>query len=42
MSVEEVTGFFARGMLINTLLAMGFPPRHRIWEGLGTGEYGCA
>ncbi len=21
-------------MLINTLVAMGFPPAHRVWEGL--------
>ncbi|GAB2741446.1 TetR/AcrR family transcriptional regulator [Kitasatospora kifunensis] len=42
MSTEEVTEFFAHGMLINTLLAMGFPPRHRIWEGLGAGACGDA
>jgi AcrR family transcriptional regulator len=42
MSAEEVTEFFAHGMLISTLLAMGFPPRHRVWEGLGTGERGSA
>ncbi|MFJ9338390.1 TetR/AcrR family transcriptional regulator [Streptomyces sp. NPDC101733] len=27
-------GFMAQGMLINTLSAMGFPPGHRIWDGL--------
>ncbi|MFD8985589.1 TetR/AcrR family transcriptional regulator [Streptomyces sp. NPDC059564] len=32
--VEETTTFMAFGMLINTLAAMGFPPGHRIWEGL--------
>lgn len=30
----ETTTFMAYGMLINTLAAMGFPPGHRIWEGL--------
>ncbi|GLV80338.1 TetR family transcriptional regulator [Streptomyces lavendulae subsp. lavendulae] len=32
--VKETTTFMAYGMLINTLTAMGFPPGHRIWEGL--------
>lgn len=32
--MEETTTFMAYGMLINCLLAMGFPPRHRVWEGL--------
>ncbi|WP_019055464.1 TetR/AcrR family transcriptional regulator [Streptomyces prunicolor] len=32
--VEETTTFMAYGMLINTLAAMGFPPEHRVWEGL--------
>lgn len=32
--VKETTTFMAFGMLINTLAAMGFPPGHRIWEGL--------
>ncbi|MFF7633242.1 TetR/AcrR family transcriptional regulator [Kitasatospora sp. NPDC008050] len=41
MSTEEITEFFARGMLINTLLAMGFPAGHRLWEGFGMGEQGC-
>lgn len=35
MSTEKVTEFFAHGMLINTLLAMGFPRDHRIWDGFG-------
>ncbi|MGW4272860.1 TetR/AcrR family transcriptional regulator [Streptomyces seoulensis] len=26
--------FLAHGMLINALVAMGFPPEHRVWEGL--------
>ncbi|MEU3525521.1 TetR/AcrR family transcriptional regulator [Streptomyces sp. NPDC038707] len=33
----EVNGtaqFMAYGMLINCLVAMGFPPEHRVWEGL--------
>ncbi|MBT2402508.1 MULTISPECIES: TetR/AcrR family transcriptional regulator [unclassified Streptomyces] len=32
--VDETTTFMAYGMLINTLSAMGFPPGHRVWEGL--------
>ncbi|MGR4882934.1 TetR/AcrR family transcriptional regulator [Streptomyces sp. LARHCF249] len=32
--VGETTTFMAYGMLINTLAAMGFPPEHRVWEGL--------
>ncbi|MFF9017556.1 TetR/AcrR family transcriptional regulator [Streptomyces sp. NPDC014870] len=31
--VSETTTFLAYGMLINTLVAMGFPPEHRVWEG---------
>jgi hypothetical protein len=31
---NETTGFMAYGMLINCLVAMGFPPEHRVWEGL--------
>ncbi|CAM5473247.1 TetR/AcrR family transcriptional regulator [Streptomyces tanashiensis] len=30
---NETTTFLAYGMLINTLVAMGFPPEHRVWEG---------
>ncbi|WP_020124960.1 TetR/AcrR family transcriptional regulator [Streptomyces canus] len=30
----ETTTFLAHGMLINCLVAMGFPPEHRVWEGL--------
>lgn len=32
--VDETTTFLAYGMLINCLVAMGFPPGHRIWEGV--------
>ncbi|MFE9447361.1 TetR/AcrR family transcriptional regulator [Streptomyces sp. NPDC006739] len=32
--VNETTNFLACGMLINCLMAMGFPPGHRVWEGL--------
>ncbi|MEU7402142.1 MULTISPECIES: TetR/AcrR family transcriptional regulator [unclassified Streptomyces] len=32
--IDETTSFMAYGMLINTLAGMGFPPEHRIWEGL--------
>ncbi|MFI0965161.1 TetR/AcrR family transcriptional regulator [Streptomyces sp. NPDC021080] len=31
------TTFLATGMLINTLVAMGFPSEHRVWEGLFSG-----
>ncbi|MFJ7587178.1 TetR/AcrR family transcriptional regulator [Streptomyces sp. NPDC097617] len=31
---HETATFMAYGMLINTLAAMGFPPGHRVWEGL--------
>ncbi|WP_181359262.1 TetR/AcrR family transcriptional regulator [Streptomyces sporangiiformans] len=30
----ETTTFMAHGMLINSLVSMGFPPEHRVWEGL--------
>ncbi|MFJ1973115.1 TetR/AcrR family transcriptional regulator [Streptomyces sp. NPDC087903] len=32
--VNETTTFLAYGMLINCLVGMGFPPEHRVWEGL--------
>ena len=32
--IGETTTFLAYGMLINCLVAMGFPPEHRVWEGL--------
>ncbi|MFB6551623.1 TetR/AcrR family transcriptional regulator [Streptomyces sp. NPDC056405] len=32
--VDETTTFIAYGMLINILAGMGFPPEHRIWDGL--------
>lgn len=32
--VDETTTFMAHGMLINALAGMGFPPGHRIWDGL--------
>lgn len=32
--VGETTMFLAYGMLINCLVGMGFPPEHRVWEGL--------
>ncbi|MFB9734620.1 TetR/AcrR family transcriptional regulator [Streptomyces sp. NPDC057386] len=31
--VERTTAFMAQGMLINCLVAMGFPPDHRVWQG---------
>lgn len=30
----ETTTFLAYGMLVNTLAAMGFPPEHRVWQGM--------
>ncbi|MFF9817014.1 TetR/AcrR family transcriptional regulator [Streptomyces sp. NPDC014006] len=30
----ETTAFMANGMLINCLVAMGFPAGHRVWAGL--------
>lgn len=30
---DETTTFLAYGMLINTLVAMGFPADHRVWAG---------
>ncbi|MFB6843761.1 TetR/AcrR family transcriptional regulator [Streptomyces sp. NPDC056373] len=32
---HETTTFLAQGMLINCLVAMGFPADHRVWAGLG-------
>ncbi|MEW2621262.1 helix-turn-helix domain-containing protein [Streptomyces sp. NPDC048106] len=32
--VTGTTEFLAYGMLINSLVAMGFPREHRVWEGL--------
>ncbi|MET7598889.1 TetR/AcrR family transcriptional regulator [Streptomyces sp. NPDC005481] len=32
--VDETTTFMAYGMLINCLVAMGFPSEHRVWEGI--------
>ncbi|WP_329136966.1 TetR/AcrR family transcriptional regulator [Streptomyces sp. NBC_00670] len=32
--IDQTTDFLAYGMLINCLVAMGFPPQHRVWEGL--------
>jgi AcrR family transcriptional regulator len=34
MTNEEAVDFFSRGMLINAMVAMGFPPEHRLWQGL--------
>ncbi|MGX5184784.1 TetR/AcrR family transcriptional regulator [Streptomyces avermitilis] len=31
---DETTTFMAYGMLVNCLVVMGFPPEHRVWEGL--------
>ncbi|MEY9962263.1 AcrR family transcriptional regulator [Streptacidiphilus sp. MAP12-16] len=40
MSPEEARDFFAQGMLINAMVAMGFPPEHRLWQGFNF-EDGC-
>ncbi|WP_405617874.1 TetR/AcrR family transcriptional regulator [Streptomyces sp. NBC_00076] len=32
--VDDTTTFLAYGMLVNCLVSMGFPPEHRVWEGL--------
>ncbi|MCG7202830.1 MULTISPECIES: TetR/AcrR family transcriptional regulator [Streptomyces] len=32
--VDRTTTFLAKGMLINTYAAMGFPPDHRVWQGM--------
>ncbi|ANS67234.1 TetR family transcriptional regulator [Streptomyces lincolnensis] len=32
--IDDTTTFLAYGMLVNCLVAMGFPPEHRVWEGL--------
>ncbi|MFD8817354.1 TetR/AcrR family transcriptional regulator [Streptomyces sp. NPDC059627] len=32
--VDRTTAFLAKGMLINTYAAMGFPPGHRVWQGM--------
>ncbi|MFD7588517.1 TetR/AcrR family transcriptional regulator [Kitasatospora sp. NPDC059811] len=37
--VQGTAEFFAYGMLINTLVALGYPRDHRIWSGLGFGEH---
>ena len=36
--VQEVTSFFAHGMLINTLVALGVPEGDRLWAGF---DWGC-
>ncbi|SMQ18254.1 transcriptional regulator, TetR family [Streptomyces sp. Ag82_O1-12] len=36
---HETTTFLAQGMLINCLVAMGFPDDHRVWAGLAPPEF---
>jgi AcrR family transcriptional regulator len=36
--IEETTDFLAHGMLINTLVSLGFPPEHRNWRGFDEGK----
>ena len=40
MTPEQATDFFSQGMLINAMIAMGFPPEHRLWQGFNF-EDGC-
>jgi len=40
MTQEEARDFFAQGMLINALVAMGFSPEHRLWKTFDF-ESGC-
>jgi len=40
MTPQQATNFFAQGMLINALVAMGFPQEHRLWQGFDF-EVGC-
>ncbi|WP_031141256.1 MULTISPECIES: TetR/AcrR family transcriptional regulator [Streptomyces] len=37
---HETTTFLAQGMLINCLVAMGFPADHRVWAGFAPSEDG--
>jgi AcrR family transcriptional regulator len=36
--VDETTSFLAYGMLINTLVCLGYPVGHRNWEGFHEGK----
>jgi AcrR family transcriptional regulator len=36
----ETAGFLADGMLINTLVSLGFPPDHRVWTGFHASKHG--
>ncbi|MGW1952339.1 TetR/AcrR family transcriptional regulator [Streptomyces sp. NPDC001920] len=36
--VDKTTTFMAYGMLINCLVAMGFPSGHRVWAGMESSE----
>ncbi|MFF0060081.1 TetR/AcrR family transcriptional regulator [Streptomyces sp. NPDC005279] len=38
--VKEVTDFLGCGMLINVLVALGFPEDHRVWSGLDMSDIG--
>ncbi|WP_107068978.1 TetR/AcrR family transcriptional regulator [Streptomyces sp. 150FB] len=38
--VDESTKFMAYGMLINTLVSMGFAPDHRVWVGFEKSDQG--
>ncbi|MFI1002756.1 TetR/AcrR family transcriptional regulator [Streptomyces galbus] len=39
---DDTTAFMASGMLINCLVAMGFPPDHRVWTGCFPADAGKA
>ncbi|QMU80650.1 TetR/AcrR family transcriptional regulator [Streptacidiphilus sp. PB12-B1b] len=40
MTQEETREFFSQGMLINAMVAMGFPPEHRLWQGFNFEDKG--
>ncbi|MEW2300682.1 helix-turn-helix domain-containing protein [Streptomyces sp. NPDC006655] len=39
--VDRTTTFLAKGMLINTYTAMGFPAEHQVWQGMYEDAPGC-
>ncbi|MET9170467.1 helix-turn-helix domain-containing protein [Streptomyces misionensis] len=41
LGVDGTTRFMAHGMLINCLVALGFPVGHRVWEGLDVDPLRC-
>ncbi|MBC3843823.1 TetR/AcrR family transcriptional regulator [Streptacidiphilus sp. 4-A2] len=41
MTPEQAKDFFSQGMLINALVAMGFPMESHLWQGFGFEGKGC-